>query len=65
MADDTPPWFIKTTHTAPKPMSIHAFKMGNFKSMRFCGTPVDYNFLNAVRPDTSTGKCPNGYESCN
>ena len=27
MADDTPPWFIKTTHTAPKPMSIHAFKM--------------------------------------
>ena len=27
MTDDTPPWFIKTTHTAPKPMSIHAFKM--------------------------------------
>ena len=27
MADDTPPWFVKTTHTAAKPMSIHAFRM--------------------------------------
>ena len=27
MADDTPPWFVKTTHTAAKPMCIHAFRM--------------------------------------
>ena len=41
MADDTPPWFIKTTHTAPKPMSIHAFKMALLQKRLAVGSAAD------------------------
>ena len=37
--------------------------MGQLADKRFCGKPVDFNFLNATRSDLN-GDCPSSYVKC-
>ena len=36
----------------------------NIKGIKICGKRGGRNFRNAVRPDFSTGECPEGYKAC-